>query len=252
LKTKKAKILYNGVVAPGYFRMGLAFKCPAVVPGQFVMLKVTDSFDPFLRRPFGIYRVTKDALEILYKVVGKGTGIMSELSKGDVLDVLGPLGNGFPQPEGKTVMVAGGIGIAPFYLLARRFEKKTVLLYGAKNRAEAALSADIKKLGIEVKITTEDGSVGRKGRVTDILEENLDGAAAIYSCGPAGMLEKASGIAGRRGKKAFVSLESRMACGVGVCLGCAVVCSSTHKMVCSDGPVFNGADIDWAGINPGL
>src|SRR3990170_7607351 len=186
------------------------------------MLRVTDSFDPLLRRPFGVYDAlqSNSGVELFYRVVGKGTSIMSGLMPGDTVDVLGPLGNGFPMPSAKEnlVMVAGGVGIAPFYLLAKNSIKKNIpvtLLYGARNSKELKIAADFKKIGVKVKVSTEDGSIGKKGFVTSLLEEELKvppfhkglgsrcrakrnamGSGGIkkntvvYACGPIGMLKE--------------------------------------------------------------
>ncbi|MBI5559798.1 MAG: dihydroorotate dehydrogenase electron transfer subunit [Deltaproteobacteria bacterium] len=250
-----ATIINNSRLGGRFFRLSLRWKCGGVLPGQFVMLRVSNSLDPFLRRPFGIYDFSGDVLDILYKVVGKGTGMLSTLAPGTDVDILGPLGNGFP-PAGKgknPIMVAGGIGIAPFYLFAGEVkEGKPSLFYGAKGRDEVALLKDFKSRGLKlnIRVSTEDGSIGRKGLVTDILKERLGEDSVVYACGPAGMLKEVSNIARKRGVKCYVSLERAMACGIGVCLGCAVKTrkhppASAYRMVCSDGPVFNGEEIDW-------
>ncbi len=254
------KVIYNEPVGPGHLRLGLRWKTPVIYPGQFVMLRVSKGLDPLLRRPFGIYDVldaekkgqglSGEGIEILYRVKGRGTAIMSGWSEGDEVDLLGPLGRGFPGPEkeARAVMVAGGVGIAPLYLLARTVDKG-VFLFGARSRDEASLAADLNKLSIESKVATEDGSTGVKGLVTDLLEEELEeGGAVVYACGPTGMLKAVAAIAERRRVRCFVSLEKHMACGMGACLGCAVkdMEKETHyRMVCSDGPVFDSKSIDW-------
>ena len=251
-----AAVISNKHIGGQFFRMSLEWKSSAVVPGQFVMVRISDSMDPFLRRPFCIYDAGKGTVGILYKVVGRGTAVLSTLSREDRVDLLGPLGNGFPSPGkgGSLIMVAGGIGIAPFYLLARnlgRGKKGAKLFYGAKNSVEARLAGDFKKTALEVNVATEDGSVGKKGMVTDMLDDGLNEDSVIYACGPSGMLKGVSEIAEKRGIRCFVSLERAMACGMGVCLGCAVRMQGhkagflRYKMVCSDGPVFDSEDIEW-------
>lgn len=258
----KAKILHNDRLADGYFRLGLAWRAPEVRPGHFVMLRVSTGLDPLLRRPLGIYRVLggegaslKGAgVELLYRVVGKGTGMLSLKRPGESIGVLGPLGNGFPRPEtGRdTVMVAGGMGIVPLYLLAEKLGGGT-LLFGARSKKETFLLRDFRGLGLRIKTATEDGSAGRKGLVTDLLEEELTPQKTVYACGPAGMLKAAAMVSRKAGSRCLVSLEQSMACGIGVCLGCAVRTRERHdenenrryKMVCSDGPVFDGEEIDW-------
>ncbi|MBI5599745.1 MAG: dihydroorotate dehydrogenase electron transfer subunit [Deltaproteobacteria bacterium] len=266
----EAVVAHNRLIAPGYYRMGLQWKSPGVTPGQFIMLRVSaDSLDPLLRRPFGVYDVLRGAkgIEILYRVVGRGTKIMSTLRPGDMADIFGPLGNGFPavKDPGRAVMVAGGMGIAPFYMLAKDILKRgenAALFYGARGRTDAAIATDFRKLkGLKVEVATEDGSMGEKGLVTDIFGKKavwLAGeASVVYACGPSGMLKEVARISKKNGLRCFVSLERAMACGIGVCLGCAVRTGKTagkgtdrkkYGMVCSDGPVFPGEDIEWESL----
>lgn len=260
-----ATVIENIEVAPSYYKVALKWKSTkAVRPGHFVMLKVTDSLDPLLRRPFSVYNVRRlkggVIVEVLYKVVGRGTNIMSELNPGDAVDVLGPLGKDFPavRDSSKLVMVAGGIGLAPFYLLARGLKgsKKSTLVFGGRTKADIAIAKPFKKLSnVTLKVTTEDGSTGTKGRVTDVLGKIIKKDSIIYSCGPLPMLKAVALVAEECGVRAYVSLESSMACGIGVCLGCAVKAKASVKrpttedkkysMVCSDGPVFDARTIDW-------
>lgn len=260
MEAKPREILYNEGVAPGYFRLGLRWKGTGIRPGHFVMVRVSDGLDPLLRRPFGVYRVgARDAaiapgvVELLYAVVGKGTEILSRKMPGESVDLLGPLGNGFTLPAKghRAVLVAGGMGIVPLYMLAGKV-KKTVLLFGARSKKEASVADDFKGLGISIKIATDDGSVGKKGLVTELLQDELCPGDIIYACGPVGMLKKIASIAADAGVSCQVSLERSMACGIGVCLGCAVKASGhkeasnrNYKMVCSEGPVFDSEDIDW-------
>lgn len=267
----EAKIIYNKAISDILYVMGLDWssagdKVSSVVPGQFVMLRVSSGYDPLLRRPFGIFALQRSGdgegavLEIVYKVVGKGTTIMSSLMPGEELDVMGPLGNGFPglNEDQELLMVAGGIGIAPFKMLAEKYQD-SVLLFGAKDSAEAVLVNDIKDLGIRVKVATMDGSRGEKGLVTDLMASELNRRSVVFACGPMGMLKAVSRLSYENRVQCFVSLERAMACGVGACLGCAVKMKSPEqgtekgennafenlKMVCSDGPVFDSALIDW-------
>ncbi len=253
-----ATVIYNEHVGGPFFRMALRWKGRGFRPGQFVMVRVSGALDPLLRRPFGIYDVLggRKGIEILYKVVGRGTGMLSELDPGDRVDVLGPLGNGFPMvrdPE-NLVMVAGGIGVAPFFWLAKAIAgkgRRPVLLYGARTKEEVRLVRPFRAAGVRVRVTTEDGSVGSRGLVTDLLDRELVEGRTVYACGPLGMLMAVSEAARRRGVKCLVSLERAMACGIGVCLGCAVKTrphpqeQKHYSMVCSDGPVFASEEIDW-------
>ncbi|OGP21487.1 MAG: hypothetical protein A2054_00835 [Deltaproteobacteria bacterium GWA2_55_10] len=251
----KSEILYNERLSAGYYKLGLSWKAAKVVAGHFVMLRVSDGLDPLLRRPFGIYRAIKGrGVELLYRVVGKGTEILSNKRPGERLGILGPLGNGFTEPEKgrKIIMLTGGMGIVPLYMLAESIESGT-LIFGARSRKETFLLKDFRKFALKIKTATEDGSVGRKGLATDLLEEEITPEAIVYACGPMGMLKAAAGIAMNSGAKCMVSLERSMACGIGVCLGCAVKAkphkdekeNRLYKMVCSDGPVFDSEDIDW-------
>lgn len=262
MESAQAKILHNEEIAPGYYRLGLAWETPPIVPGHFVMLRVEHGLDPLLRRPFGIYRVLGASgkgpyrgtgVEILYQVVGKGTEILSMKAPGETIDILGPLGGGFPAPKigEKTVLVAGGMGIAPLYLFAAAL-KEGLLLYGARDKRVARIAGEFKGFNCDIKIATDDGSAGRKGFVTELLEEVATPLTVIYACGPLGMLKAASAIADRAGARCYVSLERAMACGIGVCLGCAVKMKPSggeenrnYQMVCSDGPVFDSREIDW-------
>ncbi len=278
-------ILYNKEVSDGSFRMGISWKAQAVRPGQFVMLKASRGHDPLLRRPFGIYNVIGAkpgsalkgrGIEVLYRVVGRGTEILSTRKPGESVDVLGPLGNGFPSISGKSkiIIVAGGMGIAPLNLLAKTLNPPYppldkggiggVFLFGARDKAQSALAKGLKGIKCKVKLSTEDGSAGKKGLVTGLLMEEVSTDSVIYACGPAGMLKAVAKIALEAEVECHVSLERAMACGMGACLGCAVKSAGghlippllkgglrgveenkTYKMVCSDGPVFNSLDIDW-------
>jgi dihydroorotate dehydrogenase electron transfer subunit len=250
--------------------MGIEWKTPGIRHGQFVMLRVSEGLDPLLRRPLGVYKVLgprgRDVvrgtgIELLYKVVGKGTGILAGKRPGEYVDVLGPVGNGFPLLKGreaeKVIMVAGGIGTVPFYMVAEQ-EGAGLFLFGARTRDDTALVRDFKGLGVQVKVSTEDGSVGKKGLVTDLLYEELTTDSVVYACGPLGMLKGVAEVCGAAGVRCLVSLEGAMACGIGVCLGCAVKSvgdnvpggtggagGKEYKMVCSDGPVFDSTEIDW-------
>ncbi len=264
MEEKPKKILYNRQVSAHYYRMGISWDTPSISPGQFVMVRVTDGLDPLLRRPFGIYNIlgskgkSKGAgIELLYKVVGKGTRILSTRKPGDDIDILGPLGDGFPYPSGfkKVIMAAGGMGIVPLYLLAKELHG-AAFLFGARVKEETVFIKDFRKFMRNVKVATEDGSYGRKGLVTELLKEELSPGSIVYACGPIGMLKQTSAIAQRFGVRCFVSLERSMACGIGVCLGCAVKSrhhkgeeNRVYKMVCSDGPVFDSSDIDWDSFN---
>jgi dihydroorotate dehydrogenase electron transfer subunit len=259
---KEVEILHHAQVRPGYFRMGLAFPELAQIarPGQFVMVKVPGQQSPLLRRPFSVHNRLMDGdqirgFELLYKVVGEGTAAMSEMATGDVIDILGPLGNGFSHTEDMQdiFIVAGGIGVASLYylvidLVEKRVVKPTVFLGGCSAN-DILCKEDIEALGAAVRITTEDCSLGEEGFVTLLVEKALESEEKpdmIYACGPQAMLKKISDIAASCNVPCQVSLETVMACGFGVCLGCAVGKADGgegYLHACSDGPVFDARDV---------
>ena len=261
MKQLNAKIIKNERVAPGFYKMRLesGYLAGKAKPGQFVEVRCSQGPDPLLRRPLGVHRITASGIEMLYEVVGKGTKVLSGRKQGECLDIIGPLGNGFDIISANTaIIVAGGIGVAPLMALAEKLVSRRVsviVLIGACKKDHLLCERDFKKTGAKVFTATEDGSCGKKGRVTDILEDILrlpvfGSRSPIYACGPSGMLEAVAGIAVSNRIPCQVSLEEKMACGVGVCLGCPVKVRAAsrkdeYKMVCKDGPVFNAEDIAW-------
>lgn len=223
-------------------------------PGQFVCLYTGDG-GKLLPRPISICEVNdeKTQLRIVYRVAGAGTREFSSYQSGQKVPVLGCLGNGFPleEGEGKTAfLIGGGIGVPPILQLAKeRTNGKNIILAGYRN-GENFLKEDFEKYG-ELHIATEDGSVGTKGNVMDAIEKEKLNADLIYACGPMPMLRAIKKYAENKGIKAYISLEERMACGVGACLGC--VCKTTEKdhhshvnnaRICTDGPVFEAGEVD--------
>jgi len=255
---KKVEILHHTKVGPGYFKIGLAFPdlARSAQPGQFVMVRLPDRYIPLLRRPFSVHNRLIDGgevngIELLYKVVGETTRAMSELKAGDFLDVLGPLGNGFSFPEGiqDVFLVAGGVGVASLYYLAldlaeRRAVRPTVFLGGC-SATDILCREGFESIGSRVQITTEDSSLGENGVVTSLIQKALevDGKPdIIYACGPTGMLKAVSDITAAYDVPCQVSLETVMACGFGVCLGCVVEKAGSpgaYLHACTDGPVFD-------------
>jgi dihydroorotate dehydrogenase electron transfer subunit len=224
-------------------------------PGQFFMLSVNRNFDPFLRRPLSFYRQQGQDIQFIYKVVGKGTNILSQKKTGDILEVLGPLGNGFPiikKTRNKIILVAGGLGIASVFALAETIARKNPLLfYGARTKKEALCINELKSLGINPIISTDDGSLGQKGMIIDILDDFLTSHFSpltlhlLYACGPKPMLQELSRLAEKYKLKGYIALEENMACGFGVCLGCAVKTKYGFKLVCKEGPIFPIEEIVW-------
>jgi dihydroorotate dehydrogenase electron transfer subunit len=234
-------------------------------PGQFVMLSAgpldpVPRYDPLLPRPMAVYRTTRRGeetdVEILYKVTGRGTRLLAGAEPGDRVRLVGPLGNGFPAlgPGQSLVLVGGGTGIASLFELAAQARSKhpvTVIL-GARDAASLMAVEDFEKLGLDLRIVTEDGSRGDRGLVTDVLKARLDegdGDFVVHACGPTPMMRRCAEISQGRGIRCLVSLENGMACGFGVCLGCAVPLSEGgYGLVCRQGPVFESAELDWGGL----
>ncbi len=247
------EIVFNRKVAPGIFHLKLKVnKFPPSVPGQFVMVKINEGISPILRRPFAIFDSGEDYIEIGYRVVGEGTEILSKKKEGEVVKILGPLGNGFRIKSGSAIIVAGGIGIASLYYLIKELGKKAIVLYGAKSKKEIVFLEIIKRTGAKIILTTEDGSYPSKGPVTSLLKADLIRKRnSIYACGPVAMLKRVAEFAEKYGIECQVSLEARMACGFGICLGCVVPVKNAgseerdYLRVCYDGPVFNSREINW-------
>ena len=261
MKQLEVMIMQNEWVAPNFYKMRIksAYLAANIRPGQFLEVKSSSGLDPFLRRPIGCHRVVKNCVEMLYEVVGKGTEALSLKKKGEYLSVVGPLGNGFSIISSpKTAMiVAGGIGVAPLVALAealRKKKNKVCAIIGARTKSHVLCEKEFKSLRCAVKIVTEDGSKGCKGLATDVLMSTLStgsrNLSAIYACGPTGMLKTVAQLAKAKEIPCQISLEERIACGVGVCLGCPIRVRKTltdfeYKMVCKDGPIFRAEDIAW-------
>jgi len=224
-------------------------------PGQFFMISICNGFDPLLRRPFSIYRWLGYDFQILYRVTGKGTGMLRDRAKGDTLEVLGPLGNGFPLNKYRDkgiILLAGGLGIASIYALAEAYQaERPILFYGGRAKKDLLNLGELKAMGIKVLISTDDGSRGYKGMVTDYLKKFLSRSTergdryCLFACGPRAMLKEVSGIAMAFGMEGYISLEENMACGIGTCLGCAVDTTGGYKRVCMEGPVFSVEEVIW-------
>ncbi len=263
------EILRNEELSPDCFLMQIAlhlsFADPQ--PGQFVMIRISGLSEPFLARPFSIYSFSRGrsscVIELLYRVAGRGTQILAGLIKGSQVEIHGPLGSGFEIDVvmQSVVLIAGGMGIAPLSLLAEHickqvcFTKSSMTFYlGAQNAAGIVGLDKLKKLCYKVNICTDDGSMGKKSLVTQAFQKDMKKYTpentTVYACGPKPMLRSLAKIL--RGTKfnTQVSLEERMACGVGACLGCAVAIKEqknnfSYKRVCADGPVFDLHEIIW-------
>ncbi len=234
----------------------------AARPGQFVHLRVPGLEGSVLRRPFSIYDARSGTFSILYKQVGRGTRGMATLPVGDAVSVIGPLGNGFPLPEASSlpVLVAGGYGVAPLYLLATRIGRPGVLFVGGRSSADILCVAEFEALDWTVHVTTEDGTLGRQGRATEALDDwcrtTPAGPPEFFACGPDGLLRAVDARMRRAGWRGWLSLDKHMGCGVGACLACVqrvrgeVAGATQWKRVCKDGPVFAAGEILWDyGVN---
>ncbi|MFC1873526.1 dihydroorotate dehydrogenase electron transfer subunit [Chloroflexota bacterium] len=246
MKQAEARVITNDEVTPGVHLVWL--DCSDIAaearPGQFVMVRCGE--DLVLRRPFSIHRWDGDKLALMYAVVGKGTQWLSNIKVGEIMDVFGPLGNGFLVQPGtrKLLLVAGGIGLTPLCFLAQEALKKRLsvtLLYGTANKERYE---DIPS-GVELVAATEDGSVGSKGIITALLPDFAGQADQIFACGPLPMYKAMAQMSALKPKPVQVSLEVRMGCGFGVCYGCTVKTKDGLKQVCQDGPVFDFDDIIW-------
>jgi dihydroorotate dehydrogenase electron transfer subunit len=252
----KDQIIENSRAGENYFKLVLdsAGVSRLARPGQFVMVKVAAGQEILLRRPLGIHGIKGNRLSLLYEVVGKGTEILSAKKPGERVDIVGPLGHGFDFRAGKVqprpVLAAGGMGVAPLLFLGEKLKvKHPLVLIGARNKKGVLCVKEFKRLGCEVRIATDDGSLGFKGTVSDLLENLIAGRRnqelEIYACGPKAMLRAAALIADKHAVPLQVSLEAHLACGIGACLGCVINTRSGYQRVCKEGPVFDAQEIIW-------
>lgn len=254
----KAKVLSNKKICEDHFIMEL--DAPALgknaLPGQFVNVKTDNAAEQLLRIPLGIHCINKRGVSLLYKTVGKGTKELSKKKEKESINILGPLGNGFEinKKEKNSVLVSGGHGIAPLYALCEELKKKKgkiELFVGATTKDQLVCLDKFRKLGVNLHIATDDGSKGHKGYVTELLESYLKRGSgpgvrgSIYACGPKPMLKEVSRVSKKNKIPAQISVDEYMACGIGVCLGCAINTIDGYKLVCKDGPVFDAQEIVW-------
>lgn len=254
-KQGKYPIISKQAIAKGIF--DLTIKCPEIAEitkaGQFAQVSA-EGF--FLRRPISICDIDKEkgTIRLVFEVRGKGTDKISELNKGDSIDIIAPLGNGFKVIDGKkAICIGGGIGTPPMVGIAKEYGKNATVISGFRSANAVILQDDFKAQGNETILCTDDGTSGIHGFVTDALKEKLqtEKPDIIYACGPMPMLKAVVTIAEEYGIESQVSLEQRMACGVGACLVC--VCRTVKdgkeifSHVCTDGPVFDGKEVDFNG-----
>lgn len=274
----RVAVIENVPLARDTYRM--RFACPEIarriVPGQFLMLRLSELNDPLLGRPLALYDVVLDgagrpvAIDVVYLVLGKMTARLARAKAGDELDVWGPLGNGFPpQPADHLIMVAGGIGQTPFlalgqeYLGRRRYgdppreyraAKKVTLCYGVRTVDLAAGVDDFRAAEFDVRLASDDGSLGQHGFVTqllkDVLSETTGTDRLVVVCGPEPMMEAAADLCHAAAATCLVSLETPMACGIGICFSCVAKVRQSdgawdYKRTCVEGPIFDAATLEW-------
>lgn len=262
----RAEIISNYPIAPLHYIMRLV--APQVSStakaGQFIHIRIKDDWDPLLRRPFTVYQSEADEIEVLYQLIGRGTAILSRMSTGGKLDLIGPLGRGFwVKADIETpIIVGGGVGTASLLMLAQQLantHKNLITLIGSLTEKRLLGVADFKATGGEVRVSTDDGSAGYKGFVTQLLSDVIwqreVRSAQIFACGPYGMLKAVSQIALSRGLPAQVAFESQMGCGLGVCLGCCWPVKDEageirYDRVCTEGPVFDAKEVVWLSTTP--
>ena len=252
----KAKLLEKKELINGIFQFTVDAKeiVETAKPGHFVEVRVNDDIEPFLRRPISIHNMDKKSgkLEFIFQVKGKGTQILSNKNIGDLIDIIGPLGNGtfeYDKYE-KIAIIGGGIGVFPLYELAKNAKNdgKNVNIYlGFRNKDLVVLEDEFKNVSNELVLTTDDGSYSKKGFAIDFLKQDIEAGKidCIYACGPLPMLKAVRNLAIEKDIPCQISLEERMGCGLGVCLGCAVKTAESPKdapqyvHVCKAGPVFD-------------
>lgn len=243
-RTGKYKILSNDNIAKDVFKMALEGNTSFITrAGQFVNIEIKDFY---LRRPISVCDYDESTLIIIYKTFGEGTTKMSEMKPGEELDILTGLGNGFCLDcnTDKPVLIGGGVGTPPMYRLCKdliKQGKKPTVILGFGSKEDVFFENEFKALGVDVFISTVDGSVGTKGFVTDVME-NLSEIPYFYACGPMVMLKAICKATKADGQ---VSLEERMGCGFGACMGCTIQTKNGSKRVCKEGPVFGKEELIW-------
>lgn len=237
------KVISNEKIAKDVFKMVMEGDCASIACGQFVNIQIEGLY---LRRPISVCEVAGDKLTIIYKVVGKGTEVMSNMTEGVELDVLTSLGNGYDLSVSgqKPLLIGGGVGVPPMYQLAKDLiaqGKSVSVILGFNKAEEIFYTAEFKALGAEVFVATVDGSVGTKGFVTDVMK-TLDDYTYVYTCGPEPMLKAVWGESKTSGQFSF---EERMGCGFGACMGCSCKTKYGNKRICKEGPVLKKEEIIW-------
>lgn len=258
----KAKIISNILISDKFGYMEL--ECPTIAAektaGRFFMVSVSSSeqsLDPILKRPFAICDIVSDKVfSFLYMIVGRGTKLLTNCKEGEYLDIVGPIGNFFRLEKNANVaLVAGGIGIAPMVITAKRLKEcgsNVTLFYGGRSEKDLIIRDKLESVCDSVVYTTEDGSFGEKGFVTSAFQEKVTEYKKVYACGPNRMLMAVNSICDENNINIEVSLDEHMACGIGACLGCVIPIIENNKKItkrcCVEGPIFNGSKVDWQGL----
>jgi dihydroorotate dehydrogenase electron transfer subunit len=258
MKQFRGTVIGNTPIGSDFLEMTFTWdnSAGAPLPGQFFTLRVSKDSIPLLRRPFAFSAFDeKQGVAMIYQKRGRATALLAAKSRGESLDVIGPLGRPFPLPgHGKrAILVGGGIGIGPVAYLAATFAGRAnpfTLIIGC--RSAALFPATLRLSGLTSVVCTDDGSMGFKGTTGDYLasiEPSIDQDTVLYACGPVPMLKACHELSLRRGNDCFVSVEQVMACGVGACMGCAVRrAGGGYLRACTEGPVFASRELDWRGL----
>ncbi len=248
------KVIQNKRVASSCYRLELSVSKPfSAKPGQFLQVEVNpQTTDPLLKRPFSIAGLQGKKITLFYRVRGKGTGILSRKTAGDTVTGLGPLGNPYPVLTSPRILAAGGMGFAGLLFLASRLvgdKETTTVLLGARTAGHMFACRDFTQLGLPVICATDDGSAGTRGLVTDLLAQEMKRSpepGTVYTCGPMSMLRETVSVARKHGWRIYCAMEGMMACGFGVCRGCALPASKGgYLLACVDGPVFDADQLLW-------
>lgn len=245
---ENCKIISNEEICKDVYKMNI--HSPSIVsiayPGQFLHIRIGEQYDPLLRRPISICSLDKSngKITLIYRILGKGTKLLSLIKPGELLNVLGPLGNGFKVFKNKKcAVIGGGIGIAPLLELSKQLDSPDIYL-GFKD--EVYMVNDFSMYSSNTYVFTEDGSTGILGYPTQLLSENIINYDIVYTCGPKIMMKKVKSICEKNEVDCYLSMEEHMGCGIGACLVCSCKTNieGQYKKVCVDGPVFNSKEVN--------
>lgn len=256
---EKCEILVHDELAAGYRLLVVKAPemAPRLVPGQFVHVKVPSLEKSALRRPFSVFNAEDGKVYILYKTVGRGTAALNAAKVGETLEIIGPLGHGFPvKCDGAALLVGGGYGVAPLYFLAKRliasgWKGRLAVFVGGRTKTDLLAVEEFRSLGVELYLATNDGSEGVKGLVTDPLDDEIikireaGGKFELFACGPDPMLKAVALRSTGTKSKGWISMDRHMICGVGACYACIQKTVRGNSRCCIEGPVFAAEDLVW-------